>query len=395
MSALIEEARSLAPVLAEPAARLQELRALTETNRIDWRRAMPEALARAGGPSGLAVTEWAEIPWYGVLDLWLHDPTISDVLVNGPDRDITIVRNGQRLATGVQVHGSWIEFAQRQFLLRGHILAAEQADVWPKPLMLGTTDRRVRFAATRPPASPDGPTLAIRLLPERWRTIDDFVREGVLPRDAAEMLIEALRCNVSLLIGGSTGSGKTTLAAALLQAIAEEKRVVIIEEARELPVLHDSVAVEVGHSNLSFAECVYFSLRQKPDLVVVGEVRGREGLAMLQAAATGHPGIATIHANDVQSALKNLERMACERGEVPPGIVRGMMTSPAAPMIVCHIGRYGGARRVGQIEEVLQLGAAGQTGERYPLNTLYQYDPGQNATLKLYPVTSDWGRGRF
>jgi Flp pilus assembly CpaF family ATPase len=253
----------------------------------------------------------------------------------------------------------------------------------------------VRFAVTRPPASPDGPSISIRLLPEKWRSLDDFVREGVLPRAAADMLVEALRCGVSILIGGSTGSGKTTLAAALLQHVAEEKRVVVIEEARELPMLPDSVAVEVGYSGVSFAECVYFSLRQKPDLVVVGEVRGPEALSMLQATATGHPGIATIHANDVQSALKNLERMACERGEVPPTIVRGMMTSPAAPLVTCHIGRYGGTRRVGQIEEVLQLGAAGQTGERYPLNTLFQFDPTRNDVIKMYPVTGDWGRGRF
>lgn len=374
---------------------LEELRTLTQTNRIDWRRPMVEALVRAGGAADLSVIEWAALPWYGVLEVWLHDRSISDVLINGPERDIVIVQHGVRLPTGLSVHSTWIEFAQRQLVLRSGAVSLDQPEQWPRPLLTGTADRRIRFAVTRPPASPDGPSLAVRLLPERWRTIDDFVREGILPRAAAELLLEALRSNVSVLIGGSTGSGKTTLASALLQDIAQEKRVVIIEEARELPVLHDSVAVEVGYSGLSFAECVYFSLRQKPDLVVVGEIRGREALAMLQAAATGHPGIATIHANDTQSAIKNLERMACERGDVPANIVRGMITSPAAPIIVCHIGRYGGERRVGLIEEVIQLGAAGQTGERYPLNTLFQYDPGSNTVTKAYPVTGEWGRGRF
>jgi len=374
---------------------LQEVRTLTQTNRIDWTRPMNEALTRAGSEANLTPAEWAEIPWFGVLDVWLHDATVSDVLVNGPGRDITIVRHGGRLSTGIRAHASWIEFAQRQFLLRSNALPAERVDEWPKPLMVGTTDRRIRFAVTRAPASPDGPSISIRLLPSKWRTLDDFVKEEVLPRTAANMLIEALRNNVTVLIGGSTGSGKTTLAAALLQEISEEKRVVVIEEARELPVLHDSVAMEVGYSRVSFAECVYFALRQKPDLIVVGEVRGPEALAMLQAAATGHPGIATIHANDTQSALKNLERMACERGEVPPAIVRGMMTSPAAPMLVCHIGRYNGKRRLGMIEEVLQLGAAGHTGERYPLNTVFQFDPARNAVVQTYPVTGEWGRGRF
>ena len=72
--------------------------------------------------------------------------------------------------------------------------------------------------------------------------------------------------------------------------------------------------MEVLRSGLTFSDCVRFALRQKPDLIVVGEVRGPEALAMLQSAATGHPGICTIHAPDTQAALKNLERMACESG---------------------------------------------------------------------------------
>src|SRR5262249_27347731 len=156
-----------------------------------------------------------------------------------------------------------------------------------------------------------GPTLALRILPRRWRTLDDLIQEGVLLRPAAELLLAALRRGVTVLVAGGTGSGKTTLTAALLQAIGEERRVVVIEEARELPDLTDSIALEVLRSGLSFSGCVRFALRQKPDLIVVGEARGPEALAMLQAAATGHPGIGTIHAPDIQAALKNLERMAC------------------------------------------------------------------------------------
>ncbi len=199
---------------------------------------------------------------------------------------------------------------------------------WPSHALIGTAEGRLRFAVTRPPASPAGPTLALRVLPRRWRTLDDFVLEGIMPRPAADLLLEALRRGVTVLVAGGTGSGKTTLTGALLQAIGEEQRVVVIEEARELPELSDSVAMEVLRSGLSFSDCVRFALRQKPDLIVVGEVRGPEALAMLQAAATGHPGIGTIHAPDVQAALKNLERMACESG-VPANIVRGMLTSAA------------------------------------------------------------------
>ena len=215
-----------------------------------------------------------------------------------------------------------------------------------------------------------------------------------MPRAAADMLLAALRMGVSVLIAGGTGSGKTTLTAALLLAIGEDRRVVTIEEARELPELSDSVAMEVLRSGMSFSECVRFALRQKPDLIVVGEVRGPEALAMLQAAATGHPGIGTIHAPDVQAALKNLERMACE-SRVPATIVRGMLTSSAVPLIVAHIGRYGGKRCVGQIAEVTVMGAGGAMGDTYTTNPLFAVSPHTQQLQKAYPVQGEWGRGRF
>jgi Flp pilus assembly CpaF family ATPase len=255
----------------------------------------------------------------------------------------------------------------------------------------------MRFAVTRPPASPDGPTITVRLLPRTWRKIDDLVREPepVMPRAAAELLLEALRHGVTVLIAGATGSGKTTLTGALLQAIGDEKRVVIIEESRELPQPSDSMTMEVLNSGLSFSDCVRFSLRQKPDLIVCGEVRGSEALAMLQAAASGHPGIGTIHAPDTQAALKNLERMASESGEAPINVVRGLLTSSAVPLIVAHIGSYGGRRRVGLIDEVLAQGASGQGGDRYPTNTLYAYDPRTDKVEKKYAVQGSWGLGRY
>jgi Flp pilus assembly CpaF family ATPase len=381
--------------------RLEGLRFLTYSGRLrHWQRGVTETLSRAGMGGGLTVAEWAETPWYGPLEAWITEgSTVTDVLINGPNRDITIVDVGQRMASGVSLHAEWVSFVQRQLLLRSGLVAPEavadlQAMHWPGHAVIGTAEGRLRFAVTRPPASPAGPTLALRVLPRRWRALDDFVLEGILPRPAADLLIDALRRGVSVLIAGGTGSGKTTMTGALLGAIAEEKRVVVIEEARELPELSDSVAMEVLRSGLSFSECVRFALRQKPDLIVVGEVRGPEALAMLQAAATGHPGIGTIHAPDAQTALKNLERMACESG-VPATIVRGMLTSSAVPLLVAHVGRYSGQRRVGAIEEVTVMGAGGAIGDRYTTNPLFVFNPQTNQVEKAYPVQGEWGRGRW
>ncbi|HEY0739334.1 MAG TPA: ATPase, T2SS/T4P/T4SS family, partial [Herpetosiphonaceae bacterium] len=341
---------------------------------------------------GLPVEEWACIPWSGPIEQWVNDATVSDVLVNGPHRPVTIVQKGSRLSTSVFLHRDWITFTQRQLLLRSHVVSP---DTWPKPLLIGTADRRLRYAVTSAVATPDGPTLAVRVLPERWRTLDDVIRDKLLSRQSAEVLVYALRNGVTVLVSGGTGSGKTTVTAALLQAIGEHARVVVIEEARELPSLHDSVSVEVGHSGMSFPECVTFSLRQKPDLIVVGEVRGPEAMAMLQAARSGHPGIGTIHAPDAQAALRNLEGMACEMPHVHPQIVRGVLTSSAVPLLVVQIGRYNGLRRVGSIEEVIPQGRSGQAGDRYVTSTLFSYDDTQDALVKRYAVQGAWGRGRF
>ena len=387
---------------ATPESRLEELVFLTQTGRLrHWQRGVSDTLMRAGMASGMTIAEWAVTPWYGPLEPWLASGSaVSDVLINGPGRDVTIVEHGQRMASGVTLHAEWVAFVQRQLLLRsGLVQLADVSDLramaWPAHALIGTADQRLRFAITRPPASPGGSTVALRVLPRRWRTLDDLIREGILPRPAADLLLAALRQGVSLLIAGGTGSGKTTLTAALLQAIGEEKRVVTIEEARELPDLPDSVMMEVLRSGLTFSDCVRFALRQKPDLIVVGEVRGPEALAMLRAAATGHPGIGTIHAPDTQGALKNLERMACESGDVPANIVRGMLTSSAVPLLVAHIGRYGGTRVVGQIEEVTVMGAGGQTGDKYTTNPLFVYSPQTQQVQKAYPVQGEWGRGRF
>jgi Flp pilus assembly protein, ATPase CpaF len=319
-------------------------------------------LLRAGLGEGYTAAEWAEVAWYGPLDAWVRAGSrVSDMFIDGPDRTIVVVEEGNRSDTGIRVCNEWLRWTQRQLLLRAGFVTPDDPDDWRNAdgeivhALYGTADRRLRFAVTRPPYTPDGATIAVRMLPARWKTIDDLVQHegGVLSREAADLLLEAIRRGVTLLIAGSAGSGKTTLTAALLQAIAAEKRVIIIEDARELPLPPDGMAVEVLRSRSSFAHCVRLTLRQRPDLIVLGEVRGPEALAMLEAAATGHPGICTIHAPDTLTALRNLERFATLDGLASPGVVRGMMTSGAVPLIAVHIGIYGGRRRVGQIVEVI------------------------------------------
>ncbi len=161
---------------AAPASRVEELQFLVQTGRLrHWQRGVTETLARAGLGGGLTAEEWAVTPWYGPLETWLKDgSTVSDILINGPGRDITIVEQGQRMASGITLHPEWVSFVQRQLILRSGLVTPEQvvdvqAMMWPAHALIGTADQRLRFAITRPPASPAGPTVSLRILPRRWR----------------------------------------------------------------------------------------------------------------------------------------------------------------------------------------------------------------------------------
>jgi hypothetical protein len=101
-------------------SRVDELQFLIQSGRLrHWQRGVTETLTRAGFDSGLTTHEWAETPWYGPLEAWLKDgSTVSDILINGPGRDITVIERGQRMASGVILHAEWVCFVQRQLMLR-------------------------------------------------------------------------------------------------------------------------------------------------------------------------------------------------------------------------------------------------------------------------------------
>lgn len=364
-------------------------------SRIAWHTPVQPALLGAGLSSTVTWADWMRLPWYGPISVLMHDygETLTEIIGNGWGQPLLVIDKGTRMSTGINVHATWLHFVQTQCLLRAGLVTPEAVDAWPDGhAVLGTVDERLRFAFKRPPLTPLGPTMTIRILPARWPTLDDLVRHDVLHAEAAALLLLALRNGATILIAGSTGSGKTTLTGVLLKAIEQEQRFVIIEEASELPRLADGVRTEVLRSGYDFPFCVRFALREKPDRIVVGEIRGPEALAMIQAAATGHPGLCTIHAPDCQTALRNLERMASQSGEMTPEMVRGLMTSPALQLVVAHIGRYGGQRRVGVIEEVITAGR-GITGDRFTTNRIFAFDEAANAWTIPFRVQSAWGCG--
>jgi pilus assembly protein CpaF len=395
------------PVAPPTSQELQEeLGLLLRSGRMRdaWRLPVAEALPRLGLPAAIADATWAGVDWYGPLELWRGpERDVSDILFNGPAGDpFFVVERGARADTGVLVHPSWIAWVQRQLLLRAGKLAPGGA--WAGPRAQGVADG-MRFLITTAPYSRDGGTLAIRMLPARWRTLDDLVQGATLSRDAAELLLAALEHGASVLVAGATGSGKTTLTAGFTQELGRRHRLIFVEDGGELPRAADSVHLEVSSEEPgAFGRAVKDTLRMKPSYIVVGEVRGGEAMAMLQAAATGHPGIGTIHATNVQGALRNLERMgmlglAAEAGgggQSAAAIVRGLITSDAVNLVVAQIGKTArGRRSLLAVEEVLRAGAQGQSGDNFPTNPLFQHDPATDTLRRVGNVVADWGLGRY
>ena len=180
--------------------------------------------------------------------------------------------------------------------------------------------RGERFEGVLPPVS-RAPCFAIRKPATRVFTLGDYVSAGIVTHSQAGELRNAVARRANIIVAGGTGSGKTTLANALLDEIARlGERIVILEDTRELQcAAEDVVALRTQPGAVSLSDLVRSTLRLRPDRIVVGEVRGAEALDLLKAWNTGHPGgIATLHANSARAALARLEQLTMEVCESPP-----------------------------------------------------------------------------
>ena len=164
------------------------------------------------------------------------------------------------------------------------------------------------------------PAFCIRKHSPQIYSLEEFVRDGILQVSSYETILSWIRRKFNILIAGGTGSGKTTLANALLDAIARifpQTRVLIIEDVPELKFnTSRSVAFTVGEF-FSMHDALRTTLRFKPERIVMGEIRGAEAYTLLKAWNTGHPGgVATIHANGVNEALYRFESCVRDHPDV-------------------------------------------------------------------------------
>lgn len=291
----------------------------------------------------------------GPLEPYMHDPDVSDILVNGPF-EVYVERNGR-------LHETNTVFADDEHLMQ--IISRIVARVGRRidensPMVDARLPDGSRVNAIIPPLALSGPVLSIRRFGHQPLQIDDLMQFGSVCEEIVSFLNAAVEGRINVMISGGTGSGKTTLLNSLSRFIPTTERLVTIEDSAELILQRKHVvSLETrprsaeGSGEVSQRDLVRNALRMRPDRILLGEVRGAEALDMLQAMNTGHEGsLTTIHANDTQDALSRLEVMVSMAGfELPVNIIRKYVGS--AITLVIHLARLrGGVRRIMRVSEI-------------------------------------------
>src|SRR6267378_4127032 len=293
---------------------------------------------------------------YGPLDPLLHDRSVSEIMVNGPDQ-VFIERRGVLTKAEVRFddENQLLETIRRMVATTGRHIDGLN------PMVDARLPDGSRVNAIIRPASIHGPALTIRKFKDAVLGMDDLTREGSLSPAMSEFLKAAVLGRMNILVSGGTGSGKTTSLNVIARFIPHNQRVITIEDAAELQIDHPHVvALEhrppnvEGKGELTIRQLLRNSLRMRPDRILVGEVRGAEALDMLQAMNTGHDGsMSTIHSNSARDALSRLETMVMMASiDIPFEAVRAQIAS-AVNLIVHQARMPDGRRKVAQIAEVV------------------------------------------
>jgi pilus assembly protein CpaF len=296
------------------------------------------------------------------LDSLLHDRSVSEIMVNGPDQ-IFIERRGVLTKADIRFEdeNQLLETIRRMVATTGRHIDGLN------PMVDARLPDGSRVNAIIRPAAIHGPALTIRKFKDAVLAMDDLKHEGSLSPAMAEFLQAAVLGRMNILVSGGTGSGKTTTLNVIARFIPHNQRVITIEDAAELQIDHPHViALEhrppnvEGKGELTIRQLLRNSLRMRPDRILVGEVRGAEALDMLQAMNTGHDGsMSTIHSNSARDALSRLETMVMMASiDIPFEAVRAQIAS-AVNLIVHQARMPDGRRKIAQIAEVVGYDANG------------------------------------
>ncbi|MFL6064278.1 MAG: CpaF family protein [Friedmanniella sp.] len=299
---------------------------------------------------------------HGPLQRLLDDPTITEIMVNGPDM-VFVEQNGKLTLSNARFTS---EEQLRRVIERIVSRVGRRIDE-SSPLVDARLSDGSRVNAVIAPIAFSGSSLTIRKFSKDPFKVNDLISFGTLSPEMAELLRACVEARLNIIVSGGTGTGKTTLLNVLSSFIPEGERIVTIEDAVELQLQQAHVVrlesrppnVE-GRGEIGIRELVRNSLRMRPDRIVVGEVRGGESLDMLQAMNTGHDGsLSTVHANSPRDAIARLETLVLMAGmDLPLRAIREQIAS-AVDVIVQLSRLRDGTRRVTAVTEI--QGMEGQT----------------------------------
>jgi pilus assembly protein CpaF len=296
-----------------------------------------------------------DVTGFGPLEPLLSDPTITEVMVNGPSH-IYIERRGK------------IQRIDSHFLNDEHVLRVIDRIITPLGRRIDESSPRVdarlpdgsRVNAVIEPLSLVGPVITVRKFSQTPFTVDDLIKFGTATPEMFDFLRACIEARLNLFVSGGTGSGKTTTLNVLSSFIPDDERIVTIEDAAELQMRQDHViTLEArppnleGEGEITIRSLLRNAMHMRPDRVIVGECRAGEALDMLQAMTTGHDGsLSTGHANSPKDMLRRLETMVLMTGyQLPLRAIREQMAS--AVDLIVHTARLkDGTRKITNITEI-------------------------------------------
>lgn len=309
---------------------------------------------------------------YGILSDLLDDPNVNEIMINGPDH-IFVEKNREI----IRVDDAFLSETELEETIRMLASDVHREINEAHPIVDARLPSGYRVSGVLKTVALNGPILTIRKFSNETITMEDLVGFGSITEDCSNQLRDLVRCGYNIFISGGTSSGKTTFLEALSSSIGEGERVVIIEDSAELKLesIENKVHMECRNSNslgkgeVTMEMLIKTSLRMRPDRIIVGEVRGKEVVDMIQAMNTGHSGsMSTGHGNSIKGMLNRLETMYLMGGKTPLYSVRSQIAN--AIDVFVHLERtHNGVRKVVEIAEL-----TGYDGNEYNLNYLYTLD---------------------
>ncbi|MCS6887846.1 MAG: CpaF family protein [Chloroflexus sp.] len=313
----------------------------------------------------------AELLGLGPLEPFLHDETVTEIMVNGPHQ-IWIERNGKIEETGA----TFMDDDHVRRIIDRIIAPLGRRCDETTPMVDARLPDGSRLNAIIPPLCLNGPTLTIRKFFKQPLTVHDLIARGSASPEIMELLRVCVQGRLNIIVSGGTGTGKTTILNVLSSFIPPDERIVTIENAAELRLQQRHVVtletrppnIE-GKGEVTIRDLVVNALRMRPDRIVVGECRAGEALDMLQAMNTGHDGsMTTLHANSPRDAIHRLETMVLMAGlDLPQRAIREQIAS-AINLIVQLDRLKDGSRKITKICEV-----TGMEGDVVTMSELFVF----------------------